>query len=377
MRILHIIDNINIDAGVAAAVMNIYRKIDRSEYQFDFLVSHHGYRRGKTFEEEILHLGGQIFYFGAPLSKELFSSLHKSKQFFKLRTKDYDIIHLHTPTIAEFTIKYAKRYGAQRIIVHSHSAMTSTNKIKALVNKVLTCRISKLANYYWACSTPAARFLFGAELCQNNKVTIINNAIFPEKFLFDDSVRDSTRLELGLDHKYVLVHVSNYSPIKNILFFEPIIMSLIKHNDSFHFVFIGNGCELPQFKRDMEKLGLDKFCSFVGETDNVSKYLQAADAFFMPSIIEGFGIAAVEAQAAGLPCFLSVGIPKDVEVGLVKYIPLEENEWVTAILNSKSLSNAERIIQSKKFDQSKLNVNHQIILVQNCYNDVMSADIRG
>ena len=58
MRILHVVSVLDV-GGMESYIMNMYRRIDRSEVQFDFLV-HHA-RRG-VFEDEIEALGGHVYH---------------------------------------------------------------------------------------------------------------------------------------------------------------------------------------------------------------------------------------------------------------------------------------------------------------------------
>ena len=58
MRILHVVSVMDM-GGMENYIMNLYRKVDRSKFQFDFLV-HHG-RRG-IFEDEIEALGGRVYH---------------------------------------------------------------------------------------------------------------------------------------------------------------------------------------------------------------------------------------------------------------------------------------------------------------------------
>ena len=57
-RILHVVSVMDI-GGMESFIMNMYRQIDRTEYQFDFLVHHK--RRG-VFEPEFERLGGHVYH---------------------------------------------------------------------------------------------------------------------------------------------------------------------------------------------------------------------------------------------------------------------------------------------------------------------------
>lgn len=77
---------------------------------------------------------------------------------------------------------------------------------------------------------------------------------------------------------------------------------------------------------------------FMGEKRNVNEYLQAMDVFVFPSKCEGFPLALVEAQAAGLCCFVSKNVTKEIAItDGVYYLSLEktEEEWAKEILNNR------------------------------------------
>jgi glycosyltransferase involved in cell wall biosynthesis len=61
----------------------------------------------------------------------------------------------------------------------------------------------------------------------------------------------------------------------------------------------------------------------------------AMDAFLFPSVFEGLGLAVIEAQASGLPCFISDRVPPDADVvtPLVHRLPLTDgaDDWATTI----------------------------------------------
>ena len=74
--------------------------------------------------------------------------------------------------------------------------------------------------------------------------------------------------------------------------------------------------------------------------------LNAVDVFVMPSLWEGFGIAAIEAQANGLPCILSDALPKEAFVtDSCEVLPVRKNHaerWKNAIMASDIQTNREK-----------------------------------
>jgi glycosyltransferase involved in cell wall biosynthesis len=75
----------------------------------------------------------------------------------------------------------------------------------------------------------------------------------------------------------------------------------------------------------------------LGSRDDVAELMQAMDIFVFPSKWEGLPVTVVEAQVAGLPCFISSEITKDVNTSsLVKYLPIDEGPdvWINELLNA-------------------------------------------
>ena len=89
---------------------------------------------------------------------------------------------------------------------------------------------------------------------------------------------------------------------------------------------VGDGEERHAIELLVKKKGLSRKVIFTGTVENVEDYLQAMDAFVFPSRFEGLGIAAVEAQCAGLPAVLSDSLPR--EAGLSEravFLSLEDS----------------------------------------------------
>lgn len=70
--------------------------------------------------------------------------------------------------------------------------------------------------------------------------------------------------------------------------------------------------------------------------ENVEDYLQVMDVFCLPSHFEGLSICAVEAQAAGLKCYVSDTLSKETRItDLVEYLPLDESIWENILIGAQ------------------------------------------
>nr|WP_073055173.1 MULTISPECIES: glycosyltransferase [unclassified Fibrobacter] len=345
--------------------MNMYKNINREKIQFDFLVY---CKTAVSYENEILQMGGRIFYVGNPLSvRTFFSALNTIKSFFKEHASCYQAVHLHSPTTAFFSLRYALKYGMKNRIVHSHSTMMSPNRIKTVVNDFLISRIKKYANIYWACSTEAAIFLYGSEWLTSNKYTIINNAVNCDKFCFNDEKRNLVRSRLNCSNKIVFCHVSNYSPIKNVLFLVDVMAECINLNNNIICLLIGDGPTAPLALSKIEEYGLKENFKFIGKTNEVNDFLCASDCLLLPSLKEGLPVTVVEAQACGLPCFISDTITKEVHVCDVKYFSLKKNVWQNAISSFEPLNDDLRNVRSQAFSDSKFSIKTEIKKIESLY----------
>lgn len=102
--------------------------------------------------------------------------------------------------------------------------------------------------------------------------------------------------------------------------------------------------------------GIDDKIDFLGLRNNVSDILCFSDVFISPSISEGFGLAILEAQSAGLPCFISDSVPDIANVVNTEKISLSESpeKWADIIVHK--MKNFKRKDESKIIKQSGFDV---------------------
>lgn len=366
MKVLFVLDNLSVDSGVSSVAMNLYSRMEN--VQCDFLI----FWLGKySLAEEVRRRGNQVYVLKNPLSpKTVIQAAVQAKRFFREHADEYDAVYLHSPTLNEFTLRYAKKYGIPNRIIHSHSSMTSTNPVKKVLNQLLTRNVTRYANHYWTCSDKAAAFLYGEDFVKNHPVEMVYNGVMPEKYAFDSQVREEMRNKLGFQDKAVFCHVSNFSPIKNLPFLVPVMAQVKKHNPQARFLFVGDGPAKPEFEALLQAESLQDVCLFVGRQADVLPYLQAADAFLLPSLKEGLPVTVVEAQACGLPCFITDTITCQCNVGGVTYLPLEQQAWENALCDFCAFTAEERVAASMAFADSNFNIHSEAKRVENLFLDM-------
>ncbi|MFQ7292680.1 MAG: glycosyltransferase [Monoglobales bacterium] len=311
-RILQVYPQLN-NAGTEMVIMNWYRNIDRHKLQFDFLVQKNG-----ELDSIVNKMGARIFCI--PKTRDYENQVCK----FLKQHKEYETVHTHTHKEMGEVLSAARKAGVKCRIAHSHNSRTDLPKLFKLYKLISSRKIEKNATHMFACSNEAAMWLFPTRY---RECRVINNAIDTEKFLFDENVRQRIRSALNIpqDAK-VICHVGRFAEEKNHVRIISLLNQMTEKDESIYALLIGVGPDLENIKA----MSNSERIKFLGNRTDVPDMMSAADVFLFPSLYEGLGIVAVEAQANGMKCIASTGVPKaaDIGVGLFERISNSEEDWV-------------------------------------------------
>jgi len=330
IRILQIFSIMN-RGGSESLVMNLCRSIDRSKIQFDFLINRE--EKG-AYDDEILELGGKIYYIPHMSKVGHFKYIKELKSFF-LNHKEYRIIHSHLNTWSGVIFIVAKKIGIPIRIAHSHASYPHYPFFEMLYKQYSKSLISRNATHYFACSKAAGKWLFGSKKVKNGGVVIFNNAIDAKKFSYNENIRNKYRAELNLVGKFVVGNVGNFSLPKNHEFLIKIFIELYKRNKNTVLLLIGNGKLIYKIQEKVKKLDLKNSVKFLGTRSDIPDLLQAMDVFLFPSLYEGLPLTLVEAQAAGLKIIASDTITEEIKLtDLIDFISLKKPSvyWAEKVL---------------------------------------------
>jgi len=130
------------------------------------------------------------------------------------------------------------------------------------------------------------------------------------------------RTELVRDGEKLLVHVSNFRAVKRPQDCVEILAKVKKEGAKTRLVMVGDGPERSAIYYRAEQLGVKDEVLFVGKQANIADYLGVADIFLLPSELESFGLAALEALACEVPVVATRigGIPEVVTEGETGYL---------------------------------------------------------
>jgi len=129
------------------------------------------------------------------------------------------------------------------------------------------------------------------------------------------------RAEWAPDGEPILMHLSNFRPVKRIL--DAIeIFALVREKMPAKLVMIGDGPDRVPAEELARTRGLEKDVLFLGKQNGIREKLGQADLFLLPSRLESFGLAALEAMACEVPVIATNvgGIPEVIEHGVDGYL---------------------------------------------------------
>lgn len=232
---------------------------------------------------------------------------HKSPAFFYrfyiiLTKGHYDVVHIHTER-ANFWLALTAMFAqVHRIVrtVHSSFVFTGWLAFKRKLQRKLLVHMGITFISIGPSVQQVEKKCFGIE------TVLIPNWFDSNHFKLPTTLeRKQARSAFGLnDQELVVVSVGNCSPVKNhFAFIEGLAMLPV--GDRPVYLHAGNEESGTPEQEFAKKLGVADHIKFLGQVDDIRQLLHAADGFVMPSLYEGFSIAALEAIGTGLPAILT------------------------------------------------------------------------
>lgn len=340
IRVLHAVGGLNA-GGIETFLMSVYRQIDRSEVQFDFMVvsNEHFF-----YSDEIEQLGGRIL----PVRQSRYhpkATYDTLKDFY--RQNNVMVVHQHAGImISLMPLLAARDAGVATRIIHAHCARATFKSkmdyVDGAIHRLNTHRTG-IATEKFACSADAASY-FGFDR-HGGQWRYVPNGIDVDRFAFDGARRADARAELGLaESTFLIGNIGRFSPQKNQNFLLHAYASVSRRCPDSRLLLVGAGELEDEIHGEVRALGLEDKVIFLKNRADTERLYAAMDAFAFPSLYEGLGIVLVEAQASGLPCVVSERIPREAVYGEnVTTVALEvgAEAWADALLACRSAARSQ------------------------------------
>ncbi|WP_406488914.1 glycosyltransferase [Streptomyces phaeochromogenes] len=244
----------------------------------------------------------------------------------EIRGGRYDVVHTHLYRACVYGRIAARLAGVRAVVATEHSLGDSQMEGRRLTSGV---RALYLASERLGRSTVAVSPTVAERLRRwgvpGPRIEVVPNGIDVARFRFDADRRESTRRRLGLPQgAYVVGGVGRLTAGKR---FEVLVRALAELPDDVWLLLVGGGPEENVLRRTAQAAGVADRVLFTGERPNTEaarggsgldlpSLIGAMDTLASPSAEEAFGLAVVEALAAGLPVlYLSCPAVDDLPPG--------------------------------------------------------------
>jgi glycosyltransferase involved in cell wall biosynthesis len=319
--------------GIESFLTGVLLRQDMGEMEIDLVTAE---QRSSVYTPPLEEHGVRFI----PLSGSPWNLARNQSAFRRLLAeKRYDAVYVNA--FHALSLRYgllAKRAGVPVRILHSHGADIRRQPLRPL--KLLLHRIARelyrdAGTMRFACSDEAAAFLFPPRQRENGGVRFLPNGIDTGRFRFQAEARSRIRGALGLEERFVLGYMGRLSDEKNPMFLLEVLDSLLPLRPDACLLLAGEGKLRQALEERAAELGVLDRVLFYGVTDKPWELYWAMDVFLFPSLFEGLGIAAVEAQCAGLPLLCSEHVPAQALITpLAHRTPLTGGgeAWAKAVL---------------------------------------------
>ena len=335
-RILHIVGKMD-RAGAETMLMNLYRHIDRTKIQFDFVTFTN---EVGDYDTEIIDLGGRII---PVIANNPVKRMFKLQKFLK-QNQQYRIVHAHMLLSNAFHLSAAKGAGVKYRISHSHNTNNGhSSAIKKVYEQWALMINCKVATHKIACGELAANYLFGT----TKDVWLLPNAVDVENMI---KVANESRNYISQkfsDNNVKIIQVGRLNEVKNHQFSLKIVEQLVKRKVDFTLYIVGQGPLEDELKQRVQQKSLTNHVKFLGIRTDITELMASADFMIMPSLHEGFPVVLVESQAVGLRSIISNKVSSEVDLGLglVDFLPIESTDiWVDYLLKPRSEKPTEKTV---------------------------------
>ena len=328
-RVLQVVGNMAL-GGAETMLMNLYRVLDRQRVQFDFLVFSE--TRG-AYEAEVESLGGRILRMPAPAHLGPWVALRTMTSLIRSEGP-FVAVHSHINFASALPLAAAKRAGVPRRVAHAHIAGSSqAGAARALYTRTARVVILSTSTDIVGCGDAAGAYLFGRGW--RGRGQMLPNAIDVDRYSQADGEKGTQALrDSGVDAgTRVVGSVARLTHQKNHSFLLEVLGRLEGTQPPVVLVVIGEGELRADLEIEAHRLGVMDKVLFLGTRRDVPELLKSFDLLVLPSHYEGMPLVLVEAQAAGLPCLVADTVSREIDLGLglLEYLPLDLDRWVSRI----------------------------------------------
>ena len=372
-RVLHVIHGLGA-GGAETWLLNTVRYLTTHpeiNLHFDFLAT-----GGEVclFDKEIEALGAKVFYVRYSLKR----SFQFSRQFRSiLQSHHYDAIHDHQDFVSGWHFLLGLGYLPPIRISHLHNPFNFVSNYISSTSRWISYKIGRLLTVLFTTKITGTsnavmdEYGYDGWPYKIKRVDPIYCGFDTEEFKFNAKAKNEICHEFGWETPACKIALfigrltsadrGNIQNQKNPEFAFEVARLLVSGSQNWKFIFAGQKGTLGEdMERETIQQGMEREIKFLGVRRDIPMLLSAADILVFPSLWEGLGMVAVEAQASGLPVILSNAVPAEAIVcdELVTSKSLKDgvSEWVATIEKLAEQSVPERYVYAKEVSNSVFSI---------------------
>ena len=316
MKIIHIVENLD-KGAVENWLVSIFiesRKI-RPDWEWTFycILGNEG-----RLDEKVRSAGGRIIYSPVTVSNKLTFLKNLRRELTKGK---YDILHAHHDYLSGFYLLASAGIKFKKRFLHVHNTDKALPVANRTVHNILLGPFRRfaltLSDQVIGISKHVLEEFAKSKRVPDEKFIILYYGVNFDRF--KGEVQQQTILkEFNLPaNAKTLLYAGRMNELKNPVFVVEVLAELLKKRNDVYAIFIGQGDEQQMVKYKAVELSVDDHIRISGWHNDVPAVMKGVDIFIFPRKEhpkEGLGLVVVEAQAAGLPMFITNGIVSDAIV---------------------------------------------------------------
>jgi len=332
MRVLHVVENLNsgsVETWLARMLAYARKRGVDVDWSFYCAVGQPGEK-----DEEVRALGAGVIHSPVPIGRKwAFVRAMRAE----LQRGKYDVMHCHHDLVSGVYLVAAVGLPISKRIVHVHNAdedVLTPSILKQLIMRPVLRRTCLMMADRIVGNSNHSLDTFIAGRDRRTGVDIVQY-LGVDSTRFEVAIGDRLgfRRDLGLaEDSRILLFAGRMVPEKNPVFAVDVLAEMRRLDPATVGVFVGSGSLEEVVRQRCAELGLDDFVKFLGWRNDVPEVMCCSDWFILPHPehpVEGFGLAIVEAQLAGLRMLLSRGILDDPLLPTASFLRLALSDGPT------------------------------------------------
>lgn len=239
--------------------------------------------------------------FNVQLNNNIFKSIMQIKKIRKiLLNENPQIVHIHSYIASIIGRAACMMSNKPNVIVTLHNYLPNNfllNRLYILTEKLF----SKITKKYIAISVGFKNYYVQQMHIPEDKITLIYNGIESDESKEISNNYNNISSNLIYNNKIQILTITRLIKAKGTQYFIMAASKILKKRNNIEFIIAGDGPERKNFEQLALSLNCRDYVKFLGYTNNISKYLNQASIFVLPSFTEGLPLSCIEAMRAKKP----------------------------------------------------------------------------